>query len=46
MGTGSLFVGGFRGKARPLQRNTVFAVASIPMDDEVTGGVRCREEGK
>ena len=32
MGTGSLFVDGFRcfsGKAHPLQRKTVFAVASI-----------------
>ena len=29
MGTGSLFVCDFHGKARPLQRNTVFAVARI-----------------
>ena len=35
MGTGSLFVYGFhnfRGKARPLRRKTVFAVASIELE--------------
>ena len=29
MGTGSLLVYGFRGKARPLRRKNVFAIASI-----------------
>ena len=35
MGTGSLFVYGFRrfrGKARPLRRKTVFAIASIGLN--------------
>ena len=38
MGTGSLFVYGFchfRGKARPLRRKSVFAVASIPLQGDM-----------
>ena len=47
-GTGSLFVygfRGFRGKARPLRRKTVFAVASIGCRQVGCRPVGCRPIG-